>query len=153
MPAKNVIGQLYPSLILQIVLERFYATGQTSALRDSHLDLEIETLKENSHLILNLNSQFFCENSHSHSQLSFSNSQKFETSRLNLFYLVVIFLTSHINFDASIIKILIWRVIKDALKVLISSTIKSSAKFRPTWRQARRNLTSLKLTSCKRLTY
>ena len=53
-------------------------------LRDSHLDLEIETLKENSHLILNLDSQFCCENSHSHSQLSFSNSQKFETSRLNL---------------------------------------------------------------------
>ena len=53
-------------------------------LRDSHLDLEIETLKENSHLILNLDSQFCCEYSHSHSQLSFSNSQKFETSRLNL---------------------------------------------------------------------
>ena len=53
-------------------------------LRDSHLDLKIETLKENSHLILNLDSQFCCENSHSHSQLSFSNSQKFETSRLNL---------------------------------------------------------------------
>ena len=53
-------------------------------LRDSHLDLEIETLKENSHLILNLDSQFYCENSHSHSQLSFSNSQKFETFRLNL---------------------------------------------------------------------
>ena len=51
-------------------------------LRDSHLDLEIETLKENSHLILNLDSQFCWENSHS--QLSFSNSQKFETSRLNL---------------------------------------------------------------------
>ena len=49
-------------------------------LRDSHLDLKIETLKENSHLILNLDSQFCCENSHSHSQLSFSNSQKFETS-------------------------------------------------------------------------
>ena len=51
-------------------------------LRDSHLDLKIETLKGNSHLILNLDSQFCCENSHS--QLSFSNSQKFETSRLNL---------------------------------------------------------------------
>ena len=57
---------------------------QTRLLRDSHLDLEIETLKENSHLILNLDSQFCCENSHSHSQLSFSKSQKFETSRLNL---------------------------------------------------------------------
>ena len=34
-------------------------------LRDSHLDLEIETLKENSHLIINLDSQFCCENSHS----------------------------------------------------------------------------------------
>ena len=56
----------------------------TRLLRDSHLDLKIETRKENSHLILNLDSQFCCENSHSHSQLSFSNSQKFETSRLNL---------------------------------------------------------------------
>ena len=53
-------------------------------LRDSHLDLEIETLKENSRLILVLNSQFCCENSHSHSQLSLSSSQKFEKSRLNL---------------------------------------------------------------------
>ena len=35
-------------------------------LRDSHLDLKIETLKENSHLILDLNSQFYSENSHSH---------------------------------------------------------------------------------------
>ena len=52
----------------------------TRLLRDSHLDLKIETRKENSHLILNLDSQFCCENSHSHSQLSFSNSQKFETS-------------------------------------------------------------------------
>ena len=39
-------------------------------LRDSHLDLKIETLKANSHLILDLDSQFFSENSHSHSQLS-----------------------------------------------------------------------------------
>ena len=39
-------------------------------LRDSHLDLKIETLKENSRLILDLDSQFFSENSHSHSQLS-----------------------------------------------------------------------------------
>ena len=60
------------------------SNGNKPRLRDSHLDLEIETLKENSHLILNLDSQFCCENSHSHSQLSFSNSQKFETSRLNL---------------------------------------------------------------------
>ena len=45
-------------------------------LRDSHLVLEIETLKENSRLILSLDSQFFHENSHPHSQLSFSNSQK-----------------------------------------------------------------------------
>ena len=34
-------------------------------LRDSHLDLKIETLKENSYLILDLDSQFFSENSHS----------------------------------------------------------------------------------------
>ena len=32
-------------------------------LRDSHLDLKIETLKENSHLILDLDSQIFSENS------------------------------------------------------------------------------------------
>ena len=32
--------------------------------------LKIETLKENSRLILDLDSQFFSENSHSHSQLS-----------------------------------------------------------------------------------
>ena len=51
-------------------------------LRDSHLDLEIETLKENSRLILDLDSQICCENSHSHSQLSLSSSQKFEKSRL-----------------------------------------------------------------------
>ena len=59
-----------------------YLSVYSRLLRDSHLDLEIETLKENSHLIFNLNSQFFCENSHS--QLSYSNSQKFETSRLYL---------------------------------------------------------------------
>ena len=51
-------------------------------LRDSHLDLEIETLKENSHLILDLNSQFFSENSHSHSQFSLSNSRKYENGDL-----------------------------------------------------------------------
>ena len=37
-------------------------------LRDSHLDLKIESLKENSHLILNLDSQFFHENSHENSR-------------------------------------------------------------------------------------
>ena len=51
-------------------------------LRDSHLDLEIETLKVNSRLILDLNSQFFHENSHSHSRLSFSNSQKYESREI-----------------------------------------------------------------------
>ena len=74
-------------------------------LRDSHLDLEIETLKENSRLILVLNSQFCCENSHSHSQLSLSSSQKFEKSRLNLVDFVIKFLTFHYNSDASIIQI------------------------------------------------
>ena len=53
-------------------------------LQDSHLNLEIESLQENSRHIIDLDSQFCCENSHSHSQLSFSNSQKFETSRLHL---------------------------------------------------------------------
>ena len=57
-------------------------------LRDSHLDLEIETLKENSHLILDLDSQFCCENSHSHSQLSLSSSQKLEKSILILVDLI-----------------------------------------------------------------
>lgn len=85
-------------------------------LRDSHLDLEIETLKENSHLILNLDSQFFCENSHSHSQLSFSNSQKSETSRLNLVDCSGNFSNISLQFW---MKILIWRVIKDALLVSI----------------------------------
>ena len=32
---------------------------QSRLLRDSHLDLEIESLKENSRLILDLDSQFF----------------------------------------------------------------------------------------------
>ena len=49
----------------------FLKTARASRLlRDSHLDLKIETLKENSHLILDLDSQLFSENSHSHSQLS-----------------------------------------------------------------------------------
>ena len=48
----------------------FFRILWTRLLRDSHLDLGIETLKENSRLILNLDSQFFSENSHSHSQLS-----------------------------------------------------------------------------------
>ena len=39
-------------------------------LRDSHLGLKNETLRENSRLILDLNSQCFWKNSHSHSQLS-----------------------------------------------------------------------------------
>ena len=55
-------------------------------LRDSHLDLEIETLKENSRLILDLDSQICCKNSHS--QLSLSSSQKFEKSRLILVDLI-----------------------------------------------------------------
>ena len=57
-------------------------------LRNSDLDLEIETLKENSHLILDLDSQICCKNSHSHSQLSLSSSQKFEKSRLILVDLI-----------------------------------------------------------------
>ena len=57
-------------------------------LRDSHLDLKIETLKENSRLILNLDSQFCCQNSHSYSQLSLSSSQKFEKSSLILVDLI-----------------------------------------------------------------
>ena len=68
MEARKVIGSFTYCLLLDSRL-----------LRDSHLDLEIETLKENSHLILNLDSQFCCENSHSHSQLSFSNSRKYES--------------------------------------------------------------------------
>ena len=51
-------------------------------LRDSHLDLKIETLKENSLLILGLDSQFFHENSHS--QLSFSYSQKYESRDVHI---------------------------------------------------------------------
>ena len=43
---------------------------QFRLLRDSHLDLKIETLKENSRLILDLDSQILSESSHSHSQLS-----------------------------------------------------------------------------------
>ena len=58
-----------------------YLSVYSRLLRDSHLDLVIETLKENSRLILDLYSQFCCENSHSHSQLSLSSSQKFEKSR------------------------------------------------------------------------
>ena len=37
------------------------------------------TLRENSRLILDLHSQFFHENSHSHSHLSFSISRKYES--------------------------------------------------------------------------
>ena len=51
-------------------LEGLYILVMIRLLRDSHLDLKIETLKENSRLILDLDSQFFSENSHSHSQLS-----------------------------------------------------------------------------------
>ena len=51
-------------------LEGLYILVMIRLLRDSHLDLKIETLKENSRLILDLDSQIFFENSHSHSQLS-----------------------------------------------------------------------------------
>ena len=51
-------------------------------LRDSQLDLEIETLKVNSRLILDLDSQFFHKNSHSHSRLSISSSQKYESQEI-----------------------------------------------------------------------
>ena len=56
--------------------------SHTRLLRDSHLDLEIETLKVNSRLILNLDSQFFHKNSHSHSRLSISSSQKYESQEI-----------------------------------------------------------------------
>ena len=61
---------------------RYSCGGLPRLLRDSHLDLEIESLKGNSFLILDRDSQFCCENSHS--QISCENSREFEKSRLNL---------------------------------------------------------------------
>ena len=54
-------------LLTQPTKQTFLVQG---VLRDSHLSLENETLRENTRLILDLNSQYFWKNSHSHSQLS-----------------------------------------------------------------------------------